>query len=123
MGTVSDRNIPKLLITTLVINVAMAALGQARAQSGAHGDGHAQMHEVYKEWIDNRGYGCCDDQDCRPVRADSGPLGWRVWIDGRWFAVPSDAVLTIPSPDGRSHVCMTPGAQEPRCFVPAEPRS
>jgi len=123
MDMVSDRSIEMLFAATLIITAAVAAPGPARAQSGAHGDGHAEMHHVYKEWQDNRGFGCCDDQDCRPVRADPGPLGWRVWIDGRWVAVPPDTVLGISSPDGRSHVCMSPGAQEPRCFVPGEPRS
>jgi hypothetical protein len=123
MDTVSDRNIAMLFSAVLIITAAVAVPGPARAQSGGHGDGHAEMHHAYKEWIDNRGFGCCDDQDCRPVRADPGPLGWRVWIDGRWVAVPPDTVLGITSPDGRSHVCMSPDAQEPRCFVPGEPRS
>lgn len=97
---------------------------QARAQSGRHGDGHAELHSTYEQWKDQRGYSCCDDGDCRPTRADKGDDGrWRAWIDGRWIPVPADAVLDRRSPDGRSHVCMSPGAQEPRCFVPGEPRS
>ena len=107
--------------------VAMAALvlaAPAIAQSGNYGDGHAEMHSTYKSWKDLRGYSCCDDGDCRPTRADKGDDGrWRAWIDGRWVPVPPDTVLHMPSPDGRSHVCMSPGAVEPRCFVPGEPRS
>ena len=114
-----DRNISMLVLATLLATAPVAAL----AQSGGHGDGHAQMHDLYKKWKDNRGYECCDDSDCRPVRADPGPLGWRVWIESRWVPVPPDVVLLVPSPDGRSHVCMSPGAVEPRCFVPGEPRS
>lgn len=83
----------------------------------------ARAHEPYSDWKDNRGYGCCDNGDCMPVRADPRPEGWRILVDGRWMLVPPDAVLKIPSPDGRSHACISPGAQEPRCFVPGEPRS
>lgn len=82
-----------------------------------------RAHDPYTEWKDKRGYGCCHDRDCRPVRADLTEAGWRVWIDGRWVLVPPDAVLKIPSPDGRSHACISPGAVEPMCFVPGEARS
>ena len=112
-----------LLAAALITIAAVADPVPARAQSGAHGDGQAEMHHAYKEWQDNRGFGCCDDRDCRPVRADPGLLGWRLWTHGRWVAVPPDTVLGIASADGRSHICMTPGAQEPRCFVPGGPRS
>jgi hypothetical protein len=61
MDIVSDRNIEMLFAATLIITAAVAAPGPARAQSGGHGDGHAEMHHVYKEWIDNRGFGCCDN--------------------------------------------------------------
>lgn len=96
----------------------------AWAQSGSHGDGHAQHHADYREWKDRHGFGCCDDRDCRPTRAYVDEAGrWRALVDGGWMIVPPDAVLRIPSPDGRSHICHTPGALEPRCFVPGEPRS
>lgn len=80
-------------------------------------------HDPYSSWQDRRGFSCCNEHDCAPVRADYTPAGWQVWMEGRWIPVPPDAVLNIPSPDGRSHACMTPGALQPRCFVPGEPRS
>lgn len=83
----------------------------------------ARAHDPYTNWKDRRGYGCCDNRDCAPVRADLTPDGWRIWVGGRWMAVPADAVLAIPSPDGRSHACISPGALEPMCFVPGEARS
>lgn len=84
----------------------------------------ALAHDPYTGWKDRRGYGCCDNTDCRPTRAYVDEAGrWRAMVDGEWMVVPPDAVLQIPSPDGRSHVCHTPGALEPRCFVPGEPRS
>lgn len=83
----------------------------------------AAAHDGYEKWRDRKGYGCCDQTDCRPARAYPGEDGlWRVLTNGREYTVPADAVLSIPSPDGRSHVCIAPGAIEPRCFVPGEIR-
>lgn len=105
-------------LVSCVATVVGTAAG-VRAQ-----DGHAQMHHEYLKWKDGRGYGCCNELDCRPTRAFMGDDGrWRALVDGLPIVVPPDAVLNIPSPDGRSHICMSPGAIEPRCFVPAEPRS
>jgi hypothetical protein len=111
-------------IILIAVALAWPLSHSAFAQTGNHGDGHAEMHATYEEWKDYRGFSCCDDSDCRPVRADAGIDGqWRAWVDGRWVPVPPNAVLQIKSPDGRNHICMSPGAVEPRCFVPGEPRS
>lgn len=108
----------------LTVIFCLCGMSQTFAQSGNHGDGHAEMHDVYKGWNDRRGFSCCDKNDCRPVRADADIEGrWRAWVNGRWAPVPADTVLPIQSPDGRSHICWSPGALEPRCFVPGEPRS
>ena len=105
-------------LVSCVATVVGTAAG-VRAQ-----DGHAQMHHEYLKWKDGRGYSCCDERDCRPTRAYIDEAGrWRAMVDGVYLVVPPDAVLRIPSPDGRSHVCVSPGALEPRCFVPGEPRS
>lgn len=109
-----------LALASWLVTVPWSAWGQ----SGMHGDGHTEQHADYLQWKDRRGYGCCDNRDCRPTRAYVDEAGrWRALADGVWLVVPPDAVLAIPSPDGRSHVCHTPGALEPRCFVPGEPRS
>lgn len=117
------------MLVTRTILMALLLLGVlglprcAKAQDGAHGHGHAELHPTYKDWKTGTGYGCCDDRDCRPTRAYVDEQGrWRAMADGSWVIVPPDAVLKMPSPDGRSHICMTPGAMEPRCFVPGEPR-
>ncbi|MFO1080873.1 MAG: hypothetical protein U1E23_09635 [Reyranellaceae bacterium] len=116
---VAYRNCTRLAAGFLALAVVGLWVVAAHAQSGDHGDGHREMHPTYKNWLDGRGFSCCDDSDCRPTRAWRGDDGrWRAW-DGRgWVVVPVDAVLPIPSPDMRSHICMTPGALEPRCFVP-----
>lgn len=98
-------------------------IGAAMAQSGQWSDGHAEMHHIYQEWHDSRGYSCCNDRDCRPTRTcdAGGHLG--VVSDGHCVVVPPDTVLHIPSPDGRTHVCMAKGALQPMCVVVGEPRS
>ena len=58
-----------MLVLAMTLPLAMAMM--AFAESGSHGDGHAEMHEHYNKWIDNRGFGCCDNRDCRPVHADA----------------------------------------------------
>ena len=85
----------------------------------------ARSHDIYKDWRkpDNPAVSCCNDSDCRPTRAYMGEDGlWRVWIDGKWVAVPRDVVLpTDYAKDGRSHVCEKGGHFY--CFTPGEVRS
>lgn len=112
-----------LVLGVAAVLIALGiAIGAAWAQSGDWGDGHAEMHPVYQGWRDNRGYSCCNDRDCRPTRVCDlgGQLG--VIADGKCVFVPPEAVLHIPSPDGRSHVCMSKGALQPMCVVIGEPR-
>ena len=54
----------------------------AKGQEGRHGEGHAQNHDIYKNWRipTNPMASCCHDQDCRPTRAFVGDDGlWRAW--------------------------------------------
>lgn len=101
------------------------ALGGARAQSGQHGDGHAEQHDIYKGWHPpgNPNTSCCNNDDCRPTRAYVDETGrWRVWNGHRWLAVPWERVLpTDHAGDGRSHLCER--GEFIYCFTPASPRS
>jgi hypothetical protein len=93
------------------------------AQSGAHGEGHAEHHDEYQHWKQpGSGLSCCDDKDCRPTRAYLAEEGWRAWDGARWLLVPPAAVLDVRAKDGRSHLCATP-AGHTYCFVPADPKS
>lgn len=119
------RLVHALMLSVLAIFALGFIAGRCSAQSGNHGDGHGEMHEIYKGWQSPQGYSCCSEQDCRPTRAYLDEHGhWQAIVDGRWLVMPDDRVLRIPSPDGRSHVCATPGAAPTiRCFVPGEIRS
>jgi hypothetical protein len=94
-------------------------------QSGRHGDGHAQMHDVYKGWHppNNSKTSCCNDSDCRPTRAYVDPEGrWRAWNGMRWLVIPPERILpTDFAGDGRSHLCEK--EEFIYCFAPGPPRS
>jgi len=83
----------------------------------------AIAHEPYSNWkIPGTETSCCNDQDCRPVRARANIDGvWQVWHEGRWLDVQPRSILSIPSPDGRSHACII--GSTVLCMVPGEVRS
>ena len=104
-----------------LLALAMSAL----AQSGEHGDGHAEMHDIYQHWHTplNPRISCCNNADCRPTRAFVDDNGiWRAWNGSTWLQVPQERVLpTDYAGDGRSHLCETDGFIY--CFTPGEIRS
>ena len=81
--------------------------------------GPAIAHDQYHDWkIPGTTTSCCNDQDCKPVRARANIDGvWQVWHEGRWLDVQPRSILSIPSPDGRSHACIIGSVV--LCFVPA----
>jgi hypothetical protein len=97
----------------------------ALAQSGEHGDGHVQMHDVYRHWHPpkNPDTSCCSNADCRPTRAYIDADGnWRAWNGQDWLVVPQERLLpTDFAGDGRSHLCESHGFIF--CFTPGEMRS
>jgi hypothetical protein len=117
----SNRTIAVLFIVVLALSFAAHV---TFAQSGEHGDGHAQMHDTYKGWHppNNQGTSCCNDNDCRPTRAYVDEEGrWRAWNGIMWLVVPWERVLpTDFAKDGRSHLCEQGGTIY--CFTPGEIR-
>jgi hypothetical protein len=108
---------------------------KARAQDvdgTVHHPGHAEHHNIYKNWTQSNGYSSCcngDDPengvkgDCRPVRAYADQDGqWHALIEGQYVPVPLRAIRDYPTPDGNSHVC-----EDKRngimCFVRGLPKS
>lgn len=122
-----NRHISMLVIVALIVGFAISAF----AQSGHHGDGHAEMHPRYQGWSppNNPGTSCCNAQtpdnpkgDCRPTRAYMHDDGlWRAWNGSRWLIVPRDRVLpTDYAGDGRSHICEKD--MFIYCFSPTTPK-
>ena len=66
----------------------------------------AVAHSWYQGLLDREGRACCDQQDCRPVRAcrthDDAP---GLSLDGQCIAIPWSRVLDTASPDERAHAC------------------
>ncbi len=119
----------------IVIGFLMAMPAIARAadcEEGAFGCGHEENHEQYKEWRTNTGASCCNNEDCRPVRArPEGDGQWSIWVPEikTWVRVP-DSAMQKPDKfhDGRAHACTSkPGnfmmpIPYVYCFSPSEPR-
>lgn len=84
---------------------------------------HHPMHVEYQKWQRPGGGGsCCNNEDCRPVRAYMDDDGsWRVWLDGVWRYVPLSAVLpTDLAGDGRNHACVLKFNGVILCFSPTQ---
>ncbi len=101
-----------VLAATLGITLAaIAAISAARA------------HDQYKSWRmpDQPTLSCCNEHDCRAVKASSDIDGnWTAIVDGSPVPIPKHKLMKMPSPDGRSHWCGTP--DQTYCFVPGEVR-
>ena len=83
-------------------------------------------HDIYSGWKTDKGVGCCNGSDCRPVRALQDYDGsWVAVVDGRLVPVPPSQLLKIRSPDGRSHWCgkKINDTWITFCFVPGEVRT
>ena len=120
---------PPALVLAALFSIACDARAQSGpqvmlAQTGQHGDGHAQHHDWYRELRQpDIGYGCCSDADCRPVRAwlhDDGQ--WRAVVEGRPVRIPAARILDRSAPDGGSHLCLSP-AGTVYCFIRGVPKS
>ena len=114
----------------LCLVAALAIAAGARAQTGQHGEGHAENHDWYQQLKQpGTGYSCCNgtingiEGDCRPTRAYLADDGvWRALVDGRWVPVPPRVVLRQMAPDGRNHICANRSGTI-FCFLAGSPRS
>ena len=122
---------PTRSVVVLFVTFLCAAVGlRVAAQTGQHGDGHAEGHDWYKELKQpGTGFSCCNgttngiEGDCRPTRAYLNDDGtWRALIDGQWVYVPPRVVLKQMAPDGRSHVCASRSGLI-YCFLAGSPKS
>ena len=77
-------------VVACALVVALASPSSAQDPSGRHGDGHAEMHDIYRLWTPplNPNTSCCDNSDCRPTRAFVDDDGhWRAWNGALWLQV------------------------------------
>ena len=107
-----------LLILAVLVLLAFAFVTtQAEAREGYRGVEHGEYYAEsgYQNWtIPGTKDSCCSHQDCQPTLAKwvldaSGQEGhWEAAVNGMWKRVPDKAILDVPSPDGRAHVCENP---------------
>lgn len=88
--------------------VALLVLSSSGLRAQEH---HERHHAYYKDWINQRGWGCCNDQDCGELREEDERNtgdGVEVRIDGEWCKVKSFHYLKQGNaPDWTtSHVCV-----------------
>ncbi len=119
--------VTRAVATVFVGILALAAVVvafEARAQSGSHGDGHAQGHDWYQDLKQpGSDASCCSNEDCRPVVAALGDDGiWIANVDGRPVPVPRRLVLKRIAPDGNAHICMSKAGMI-YCFLEPQPKS
>lgn len=136
-GTVCSPWYVGLAAILAVFMLAFTFTGGARAQDvdgtvhQIH-PGHAQHHNIYKDWTQSNGYSSCcngDDPengvkgDCRPARAYPDENGqWHVLINGKYVPVPLRAIRDYSTPDGNSHVCQDE-VNGIMCFIRGLPKS
>jgi hypothetical protein len=111
--------------TTLPVLCTALLLGLVAQVSHARDDGR-YANSPLKAWFDalKSGKGpCCSDADGYAVADpdwESKSGHYRVRIEGEWFDVPDDAVITEPNRAGRTMVWPIKGwgGMTIRCFMP-----
>jgi hypothetical protein len=117
----ADRWKGPLIIGSVLLMLPLAAVpGAARDPDGRY------ANSPLKQWFDSLKSGrgpCCSDADGSAVSDvdwESKGGHYRVRIDGEWYDVPEDAVITEPNRVGRTMVWPIHGYQglSIRCFMP-----
>ena len=114
------RKTPLRLGLAVLLSATAAEVGHARDPDGRY------AHSPLKEWFDSLRSGkgpCCSDADGSAVSDvdwESSNGHYRVRIDGEWFDVPEEAVITEPNRVGRTMVWPLRGYSglTIRCFMP-----
>lgn len=92
----------------------------------AHDHNRPELDGWYKGLASGKGP-CCDGSDATHLsdvdwdtKRDGDKVHYRVRIEGEWYDVPDDAVLTEPNKDGRTLVWPIRGwgGLTIRCFMP-----
>lgn len=79
--------------------------------------GQAFSHDWYDELDAPDGRRCCGDKDCAPYlhRSTPGNIGYELFVLGKWWPVPPEAIVGMFSPDGLAHACCFYGHGQTGC--------
>ena len=88
----------------------------------AHDPGHPELNDWFNRLASGKGL-CCSNNDglmVPDVDWETKAGHYRVRLDGVWWEVPDDAVVTVPNRDGRTMVWPIKGSfgTSIRCFMP-----
>ena len=88
----------------------------------AHDPSHPELNDWFNRLASGKGL-CCSNNDglmVPDVDWESKGGHYRVRLDGQWWDVPDDAVVTVPNRDGRTMVwpIKAYGEMVIRCFMP-----
>jgi hypothetical protein len=116
------RRKPPFQVTGAALLMALAAPPTLARDRGQYANSTPEM----KAWFDSLRSGkgpCCSDADGSAVSDvdwETNDGHYRVRIDGEWFDVPDEAVITEPNRVGRAMVWPLRGYQGVtiRCFMP-----
>lgn len=112
--------------TPLMIGAILLMLPLASGPGAARDPDGRYANSPLKQWFDSLRSGkgpCCSDADgyaLSDVDWESGNGHYRVRIEGEWYDVPEDAVITEPNRVGRTMVWPIRGyhGMTIRCFMP-----
>jgi hypothetical protein len=112
-----------MLRAACLVAVSLLFVGVALAHDDVR---WANSNPELKKWFDKlsskRGP-CCSDADgfaVSDVDWESKDGRYRVWLEGKWYDVPDDAVITEPNRVGRTMIwpIKYPDTIHIRCFMP-----
>lgn len=89
--------------------VAIVILVGLMVKARAHDHEHPELDDWYLSLKSKEGHPCCegpgkDATHLSEIDWDTKDGHYRVRIEGRWFVVPDEAVITEPNRDGRAIV-------------------
>jgi len=116
------RTMPIRIMCALLLSASAASSMQARDLDGRYAAQNPELHQWFEGLRSGKGP-CCSDADGSAVSDvdwDTAGGHYRVRIDGAWFDVPDEAVITEPNRIGRTMVWPIRGylGVTIRCFMP-----
>lgn len=103
----ASRSMSWVVLLTAIACIWAMQWHAAYGQEGQFGQGHADMHEFYKDLAQpgSLAGSCCSDRDCRATQWRLRGAFVEAKLNGKWCKMPADKILPVSAPDGQAHVC------------------
>jgi len=122
-STTDSLIVVAMALAFAVLIGALASLTAAHAADPTGKFKDSPLHDWFNSLTSHRGL-CCSFADGRSIADvdwDTTPNGYRVRVDGVWYDVPDEAVITEPNRAGTAIVFPyldAAGQVQIRCFLP-----